>query len=609
MTIDVIGKIVRDVPLFRHCSESELAYLQKIAGVSVIKKGQFFDLKKINSFNIVVNGFFEIEALGRTDIVYLAPGSFFGTIPFTNNRHHGKIKAIVDSTLLLFSAEDLYRFFLGAYKGLRGYLKTISRMGFELSDIGSLYHNENSRITTVFSPERESGNTLLAALLGLSLRERGKTIILDCTYDGNSVFNFLGRKITTPLSQKQEDSPSMEQIIRERVEEVDKNLHLMNITFGSKVKADRNILSPVLFILSRHYSHILLDLSGTDDEFRDRALELSDTVFTVIRNRKVLPAAYTLFDRVLSGGQSVYYVINEQYAGTTRRFTGGLIMEKMNVTSGDDPRQRLSDLADRGAVKDMAALASKRLRAMVLETNFLESIYLAGFFNALPESGMEADMLYTSSMSFVVAALYLAGGSRDDFTRTVTQLFSEEKLNRLMDITFPDEYIFKNNSIVKFATEAAGQNRMEAYTGSPVALLGRAGTRARRTFSTGYLRDMIAASFLMYPVFEDITIAGELYNSGYPELRVRIEDIFRTSADEILYVSVDNKSPLEFRHGRILKFYEKYIDLTARKPYADKISDLADRNLVIEVQEKDLRVEKILKQSEEFSARLLKDMN
>ncbi len=608
MTIGVTGKIIRDVPLFRHCSEEEIFYLQKIGGLSAIRKGQFFDLKKVNSFNIVVNGFFEIEALGRTDIVYLAPGSFFGTIPFTSNRHHGKIRAIADSTLLLFKAEDLYRFFLGSYRGLRGYLKTISRMGFELSDTGNLYQGENCRVTAVYGGERESGNTLVSALIGLSLREKGKTVILDCAYEGNSVFNLFGKKITAPISQREEDGPAIEQIIRERIEAVDENLHLMNITFGSKVRADRDILSPVLFILSRRYSHVILDLSGSDREFRDRALDLSDTVFAAVRNMKGLDPLYSLFDRVLSGGQSVYYVINEFYAGTTRRFTGGLILEKMNLPRDGEARKALSDLADKGVVSEMAGLASKRRRALVLETNFLESIYLAGFFNALAESGLEVDTIYASSLGFVVTGLHLVADSREDFSRSVSRLFSEERLNRLMDITFPDEYIFKNSSIVKFATEAAGQSRMESYLSSPVALLGRAGTGGRRAFCTGYLRDMMAASFLMYPIFEDLNIAEDSYNSGYPELRVRVEDMFRTDADEIFFVSVDNKAPLEFRRGRILKFYEKYIDLTAQKPYADKISDLADRNLVIEAPETDLRVEKILKQSEEHSARLLKDL-
>ena len=174
--MDIITKILRNVPLFRHCSEEEIQYLHKISRLSVIKKGQLFDLKKISSFNIVVNGIFEIEALGKTDIVYLSPGSFFGTIPFTENKHSGKIKAIVDSTMLLFKVEEIYKFFLIYYKCLRGYLKTISNMGFEISAIGNRYFGGDSKIISIYSPYSNSGKSFFSSLLGMSLKKNGKSI-------------------------------------------------------------------------------------------------------------------------------------------------------------------------------------------------------------------------------------------------------------------------------------------------------------------------------------------------------------------------------------------------------------------------------------------------
>ncbi|TFH43844.1 MAG: cyclic nucleotide-binding domain-containing protein, partial [Chrysiogenales bacterium] len=231
------------IPLFRHFLDDEIARLQGIGRIASIKTGQQFDMKKVNSFNVVLSGSFEIESLGKTDVVYLAPGSFFGAVPFTDTRQAGKVRALVDSTLIMFGVEDMYRFFLMSYRCLRGYLKIIARMGLDVSEIGKDYFGGNTRIVTVYGPSPGSGKSFLASLLGAALRRSGKTLIMDLSFSGESLFNHFEKKVSAPLSHRMADGPALERMIAERMERVDDSLDLVNVAYGSRVRVNPDIIS------------------------------------------------------------------------------------------------------------------------------------------------------------------------------------------------------------------------------------------------------------------------------------------------------------------------------------------------------------------------------
>jgi len=139
----------------------------------------------------------------------------------------------------------------------------------------------------------------------------------------------------------------------------------------------------------------------------------------------------------------------------------------------------------------------------------------------------------------------------------------------------------------------------------PVALLSNTGSVNKRLFSTGYLKDIISASFAVSPIFESKRIENRDYDSGYPLLRARVEDLFRTDIDEIVYVSVNNKMALNYHADRVLSFYEKYIGFLNHRTYNDNRENLADRRLTIDAAEKELKIEKILEYSEKLSEKLL----
>ena len=606
--MNATGNILASIPLFRHCTDEEIIQLQGIGKLATVKKGHQYDMKKVSSFYVVVNGIFEIESMGRTDIVYLAPGSFFGAIPFSENRQTGKVRALVDSTLMMLGAEEMYRFFLMSYKCLRGYLKIISRMGYEISEIGKKYSAGATRVITVYSPFPQSGKSFLASLLATSLKKSGKTVVLDMSFSGNSVFNFFEKKTTAPLAHRTEETPAFERLINERMEHVSENLDLLNVTFGSKVKVDPDIMSPLLFMLSREYRYIVIDCGGDDPELRNRVFALSDRIFAMVKNRKDIRHLYDTFDAGVKEGQRVYYIANEHFAGDVKDFTGGLVLPKFTAADDMGWRDRLEQIADGAELTSLATLITGRRSALVFETNLLLSIFYGGFFGSLQEAGKTFDLMYTSSYGYIVLALYLLCEGEGEFKKRMDQFFSPERLSKLLDITFPSDHVFKIDVVSKLAGEICGDNRLEMFKEMPVAMLGRNGMDGRRLFSTGHLRDVIAASFCLYPMFEQVEIMDASYNSGYPGFRVRVEDLFRVDVDEMAYVSVDNSMKMSYREGELMSFFSNYLSCVEEKAVDDKMSDLSDISMVLEVSEKDVDLEHMYDASREIADRLLKKL-
>ena len=93
--------------------------------------------------------------------------------------------------------------------------------------------------------------------------------ILDLSLSGSSIFNFFEKKITSPLAHKEDDNPAVEKMIKQKIETIDENLDLINIAFGAKVKVNPDILSPILFILSKEYKYIILDITDHDKETKE----------------------------------------------------------------------------------------------------------------------------------------------------------------------------------------------------------------------------------------------------------------------------------------------------------------------------------------------------
>jgi hypothetical protein len=596
------------MPLFRHCTRDELESLRQICRTSRITRSQEFDLKKLNSLNIIIQGIFEIEIHGKTDCIYLTPGSFFGSLPFTSIRNYGKIKAKTDAEIYVFGLEDLYKFFLTYYKALRGYLQSVSLLGIEISPAVKDMYIKNSSIITVFSEHGNSGTTLFAGLLGYTLSGEEKTIVLDMSYSGNSIFNVFEKKITPALSQKQMENSSNEEIIFERIENVTESLSLLNVVFGSQVRVDPDILSPLLFLLSKKYRYIILDLSNVDQELRNRAFNISDTIYALLKKPKDSGSLFQLMDNTVTEFPRVYYVINRHFAGESKSFEGGFSLGSVPVNRDIPVIDSFAQILEQDKTTfDFIKLLLKPKRGLVLQGSLFDSIAYAGIFKAMLQSSVEYSTLYSSAFSYFLITCYLLHQDETGFLKEIKRFYESNLTTTLLDITFPEENIFRNNRILKFCSDIAGSSRIEYFKNLPL-MLGSDTHNEKRIFSTGYLSNLLAASFVMAPIFEPVKSHGSFYTNGYPLYQPAIADLFRTDTRNVFYsyISGHNQS---IQQGKTINFFDKYIEYVYQQQHIDSLTNNFSNYIEIAIDEKEKDHNKIILNAEGQALKRMKDLN
>jgi len=603
--MDYIRNLLRSVPFLLHLNDEEAEYFYRSGRFASVKKGQLVDVKKINSLYIVIDGIFEIESISNRDIVYLSPGSFFGFMPFIENKKKGNVRALVDSRVFVITEDDLYRIFLLSHKALRGYIKTIESLNFDISDIGKQYFNLKGKVITVYSPSAGSGKTMLSSLLAMSLSGE-KTIILDLSDKGYSIFDLFKQRLTVPLSEKDKGEKAAESLINDRIVKINDNLHLLNISFSARVKVDPSIIGPILFILSRDYKYIIADLSDNDHELRNRMFEQTDFIFALTNIKKDMDEIQPVLDEQLKEGQRVYYVRNNNFSDEKGPFYGGLILNKLENYSSENSVEMLEGFISAGELDAFKNTVTGKNRALVIQSAQHESILFSSLLLELNRSGKSFNYLYSSSYTYFLLCMYLLFDDYQLLYNSLKRFFSPEQFNKNLEITFPENFVFKSGRILKYASELAGSKRLEMFHTLPLASVNSGGKQ--RIFSTGALNQLMAASFIAYPLFEPVEMGDNLCSSGFPENYVIPAHLFRTETSEVFTVSVINKEKMTFTDEKYNNFFINYTASSKQKsPLPEYIEQT--KKLILEVSESEFKFDRIsentMKSTQMIVARIL----
>ncbi|MCL1865382.1 MAG: hypothetical protein FWF73_06170 [Spirochaetes bacterium] len=599
-----IKNLLKTLPFLLHLNSEELDYFSRSGRLVFVKKGQLVDIHKTNSLNIVMDGIFEIESIANRDIVYLSLGSFFGFLPFIENKKKGNIKALVDSKVFVIGEDDLYKFFLMSHKALRGYIKMMENLNFDISDLGKKYFHTKGKVVTVFSRIAASGKTLLSSLLGLSIsKDDEKTIILDLSYSGISVFDLFKQKMTVPLSEKGKGGTETESMLKDRIVKVNDNLHLLNIASSARVKVNPTIIGTVLFILSREYNYIIIDLSDSDTDLRDKAFEQTDFIFTLVNSKNDMEEVYPVFDEHLKEAQRVFYVRNNFYSHNKGEFYGGLILNKCNEFDKDGDLQVLENFINEGNMVPFKNAVKTKSRALVVQSAQYDSILLSSLLAGLNKTENFFQYIYSSSYSYFLICLMLLYDDNTLLESNLRKFFSPEQFNKNFEITFPENFIFKSNKIIKYAAELAGSKRAEMFNPLPLANINSEGKQ--RIFSTGTLNRLMAASIVEYPLFEPVEINGVDCYSGYPENQVSHSHLLRTEVSEIFYISIANRERLSFSDNRYNRFFINYIESIDKNRLSNAEYIEHDKKLILEVSENDYKFDKIYEKTMNLSEMLI----
>jgi Mrp family chromosome partitioning ATPase len=597
-----IRNLLRSIPFLLHLNDEEADFFFKAGRLASVKKGQLVDIKKINSLNIVIDGIFEIESIANRDIVYLSPGSFFGFLPFIENRKKGNVKALVDSRIFIIGEDDLYKLFLMSHKALRGYIKMIESLNFDISDSGKKYFDIKGKVVTVFSRSANSGKTMLASLLGLSLSGE-KTIILDLSYNGKSVFDLFKQRMTVPLSEKDKGEKAAESLINDRIVRVNENLHLLNISFSARVKVDPSIIGPVLFILSRDYKYIIADLSDSDEDLRNKVFEQTDFVFALTNSKKEMEDVQPVLDEHLKEGQRVFYVRNNYFSSDKGPFYGGLILNRCDGFQDGADIDVLEKFIAAGNLDTYRNAVTARNRALVIQSAQHESILLSSLFLEINKAEKKFDYIYTSAYSYFSLCLFLLFDDYNLLKDNLKKFFSPEQFNKNFEITFPEKYIFKSAKLLKYAAELAGSKRAEMFQSLPLSYINSEGTQ--RLFSTGSLSRLMAASLVSEPLFEPVEIAGKKCTSGFPSSYVLPSHLLRTEAAEIFNISISNKEKLSFTDDRYNRFFTSYLETSEEYKLPQPEYMEQNKKLILDVSENEFKFDKISEKTMKLSQMLI----
>ena len=594
--------IRRTVPFLKHLNSEEAELFFRSGRVVTVKSGQYAELKKTSSLNIVISGIFEVETIGNVEVVYFTSGSFFGSLPFVETRKRGNVRALLDSTIFVIHEEDIYRFFTKYHKALRGYIRMITSMGFDMTETGRSYFNIKGRVVSVFGLGQGSGKTLLASTLGLALSE-ADTVVLDISYSGKSLFDVFQRRLTAPVSEKDQAEVETGSLIADRLVHVKDNLYLLNLTYSSRVRIDPSIIGPLLFLLSKRFRYIIADLSNTDEHLRDAMFAGSDMIYAITGDKKETLDMNRLFDEKIMDFQRVFYVRNEYISGGHGPFVGGFTFENNSTYARSGDVDSLINSASGPGFKPFVEKITAPGRSLAVQSLSLDSICLAGFFISLQQSGKFFDSIYSSSFTYFLSALYVLGQDEKMLTHLLRRFYSPEQLNRNLDISFPEKFIFKNSKIMKYARELAGGRRIEMFHTQPLCKLLCEGTE--RIVSTGELASAMTSSYITAPLFEQVDSGHGLCSSGYPSVSVSPAELFRTGCEEVYYLSALNRDRIQMDDDIINELYMDTLD-TGTAEYSDESYYLQQgKNLFMELAENEFKFDKIADRTKNMSHSLV----
>ncbi len=541
--------IIKHIPFFRHCTSGELENLASRLRISHVKKNQMLDLKKINAINIILEGIFQLEVMGKKDYIYLTAGSFFGDYPFAEVKNRGMIRAVSDAIIAHLNCDELYAYFLINYRFLRGYIRCMESLGVDLIDSGKNLFKNRTKIVSVFSLNSPSGKSTIALSLAASLSKFGKSIALDLSYSGTSIFDIAGKKITAPLSQKEADFTQSASIINSRIEKVTDNCDILNIVHGSKVKADHSILSPLLLALSKTYHYIIIDISNYDEELKTIVFEQSDFIIGIVSDEGEQKELGTIFDYSLSDCQQVYYVSNEFFTKNIH-LPGAL---QWSIVASGSMDNRISLLAE-AAPENLVECIIKPRTAFVMDTTGPDALHYAWFLELLKQQNL-FNIFAASAFAAIPVILHLVCNEADLYRKKMVD-FIENGLAQILEVHFPRETLFSATKAEKYAKFLCASSRLE-YMNERAVFFFAQNENSKKIFSTGKLSDMFVLALATIPLFPPIVIGGNRYHTFFPNITCETENMLRMGIEKIFRITIRGNNDFQ-GISKILPWYRTY---------------------------------------------------
>ncbi len=587
--------ILNKVPFLSHLTDAERSNISKKFETISMPAGKTVNTQT-DKFYIIKSGQFILDNPFSKDKTFTSGKfSYFGNIPFVNSNDKLKVHAQTDGEVIAVAASDLVKFVFENYKAGRAYSGILENIyaGQVIPEISGI--RNISKVVTVTSLSRKSGKTTLAAMLGLALSENDRTIILDMSFSGESVFSVFDKQPSLALTQKIENEKKDESFIKSNIIEINENLALLNISYGSLVAINEDVLPAVIRILARSYKYIITDLEYTKAVY-EKLASLTDVIYLIDNKNSTEHAGYNEIAKILTDGQNLVNVQNKCSKSHSRYF-----IKKMDFTK----QSILEKISSYSSSSDFLIILSETLEkknALCLENEGLESLGYSGLFLSLYENN-PFSVISSNYISFIMSAMFTMLSDSNEFKKQILDFFKPERINYFLDIKFPDSSIIKNGKIKSYMSDLSKDRRMEDSKIKLITSLLEK-NEGNTIISTGYLKEIMTASFCFKPLFDSQKIYGKNYYCPFPYFPENSNTIYRYSFDKIYHAEIKYEKKIDT--GRqILEIFDDYL-----KNNIDRESVSWKNNLSVKVDFNEYNIDKIVDNSyREFSLLMSKEFS
>jgi hypothetical protein len=470
-------------PLFGHLPAHDIQKLNALFTTEEVKTGKSIDIKSTDNFYILRNGILQSEgALNKGESFYTAPGSFFGSIPFSSEEPRGSVKVLTDSVLLTAKTSHIRKYFLSSFPSLRGYIRMLSQSGISLAENIQPVYEKKAVVISVLSHDRNVERSALSTVLAKNLSEKDSTVIVDFSLDERSVFDYSGLKITPPLSEKK-IGEGKDSYLEDRIVKRSERLFLLNATSGSKVKTDPAIVSPLISFLAGKYRYIIIDIGFHSTDIIHETLKLSDRVVSLYKNRREFESYKKEMGGLLVNGQTLHHMYFDSKLSEIKR--SGRVWSIPSFGDSED----IGSLSEWSSVVQFSSAAESMAagkKAIVLENTGYLSLGFSQLIPRLAEISGDACAVYASSFAFTLLAFYF--NNPREYRKNIRSLFSDNALLSLLDVRYPGEHLLSDRSLKSLASRLKRTLRLEDLSAEIFTAFSSAGFNG--VTSSGSLRDL-----------------------------------------------------------------------------------------------------------------------
>jgi NTE family protein len=551
--------IFSEILLFAGLTDAEKAFIKKRCDFVEFKKGHtiYKEGSVADAFYCVVLGrvlIYTHDVHGKeTPLEYLHRGKYFGIISLlTGDPHSVSAKAINDSLLFVIRKEDFEAVLNRIPRLAIDLSRTLSRR-LKVKDI----HRKSifeSTIISVFSSYSQSGKTIYALNLGLSLKKETQKSVIVLDIAPQEKMHSLPRRLDMGDVRVLDLSSSLADNGGLAKEYIHKNKYGIDLICFHYIPDDETCVRRLLGIISvlvNDYHYLILDLPSLLDRPIFSILNQSDLIHLLSGTDEVdLKRTQNLVHRLREEfgfqEEKIKIIINEyKLSKFTHDEQVGFLRQaifatlpKIDFESQDRLVLECPDCEYAKAVRRIARVVGDCQVGLVLGVGVAYGFCHVGVLRVIEQEKIPIDVIAGASIGSIIAALWAIGKTSDEIMDITSEFRESKNLFGLVDFTIPLVGFLKGNKLRKFLNKYFGHKTFYDVKLPLKIIASDVKRKESKIFDRGLLVDALMASCAMPGVFAPIRLKDEMLFDGGVTNPLPTEALVKIGVKKIIAVNV-----------------------------------------------------------------------